>query len=131
VLDAPGQGELRVDEGKAGRAEALAYLEAGQGHQGERTRLQTVQVAHRDLAVAPHRTESTGNINNRSVITSVFFSNVADLGYLSRILAFIYPGSRIPDTGPKNSNKREGGKNLFSYLFCGEEKNLGQINTEF
>ncbi len=28
------------------------------------------------------------------------------------------PGSQIPDLGSKNSNKREGGKHLLSYLFC-------------
>ncbi len=46
--------------------------------------------------------------------------SVADPGCLSRIPDphLTHPGSRISNPGSKNSNKREGWKNLFSYLFC-------------
>jgi hypothetical protein len=36
------------------------------------------------------------------------FNSVADPGYLSRILIFTHPKSRISDPGSKNNNKREG-----------------------
>ncbi len=42
---------------------------------------------------------------------------VADPGCLSRIQIFTHSGSRIWDHGSKNSNKREGWKNLLSNLF--------------
>jgi hypothetical protein len=48
----------------------------------------------------------------------VQLSSVADPGCLSRILIFVHPGSRIPNPGSKNSNKREVWKKyLLSYLF--------------
>ncbi len=37
-------------------------------------------------------------------------NSVSDPGCLSRILIFTHPGSRTPDHGSKNSNKREGWK---------------------
>jgi hypothetical protein len=48
----------------------------------------------------------------------VQLSSVADPGCLSRILIFVHPGSRIPNPGSKNSNKREGWKKYYLfYLF--------------
>jgi hypothetical protein len=41
-------------------------------------------------------------------IKIIILGSVADPGCLSRILIFTHPGSRIPDPGSKNSNKREG-----------------------
>jgi hypothetical protein len=46
------------------------------------------------------------NFNYRDVCRPP--GSVADPGCLSRILIFTHPGSRIPDLGSKNSNKREG-----------------------
>ncbi len=46
--------------------------------------------------------------------------SVADPGYLSRILIFTHPGSRISDPGSriqKQQQKRGVVKNLLSYLF--------------
>jgi hypothetical protein len=41
---------------------------------------------------------------------SCLYYSVADPGCLTRILIFTHSGSRIPDLGSKNSNKREGWK---------------------
>ncbi len=40
----------------------------------------------------------------------------------SRILIFTHPGSRIPDPGSKNSNKRESWKNNFCHTFLCSHK---------
>jgi hypothetical protein len=40
------------------------------------------------------------------------FFSVADPGFLSRILIFTHPGSRIPDPGPKTGKKKRGEKKI-------------------
>ncbi len=55
----------------------------------------------------------------KQVYTVWFFDSVADPGYLSRILIFTHPGSRISGPGSKNSNKRQGWNIFFCQtIFC-------------
>jgi hypothetical protein len=44
-------------------------------------------------------------------------TSVADPGFLSRILIFTHPGSRISDPGSKTATKERGEKNYLSYFF--------------
>ncbi len=48
--------------------------------------------------------------------------SVADPGWLSRILIFTHPGSRISDPGSKNSIKREGWKKIWCHNFLCSHK---------
>ncbi len=56
-------------------------------------------------------------------------NSVADPGCLSRIRNFIHPGSYIWDSRSKNGNKRWGGKNVLSFLFCSHKYH--KIETYF
>ncbi len=52
----------------------------------------------------------------------VEYISVTDPGCLSRILIFTRPGSRIPNPGSKNSNKREGWKKISCHTFLCSNK---------
>jgi hypothetical protein len=47
----------------------------------------------------------------------IFISSVKDPGFLSRILIFTHPGSRISDPGAKTGTKERGEKKFFVIYF--------------